>query len=236
MAAAPPEQGLVRRAEFRVETAHLCRRVDIHDGRQPAHRLPAGTGADHAAALPNPRRIRDDRRSRAVRLQRHAFARGTRSQPAGRLHRTGGIRAIRRHRHPVARHDHRPRPRRTGKYRHHHQSQPGSRPGTVRRHVVDRPRTLAVELVERHRRRLHDPRRRKAGDRHRSIAGHRVQHRRRRVGRASRQMEIPARAGRIRPIARRRAVSYGAIGRSSTIRRTTTARCAAFWTRSRRSA
>ncbi len=54
MAAAPPEQGLVRRAEFRVETAHLCRRVDIHDGRQPAHRLPAGTGADHAAALPNP--------------------------------------------------------------------------------------------------------------------------------------------------------------------------------------
>lgn len=26
---------------------------------------------------------------------------------------------------------------------------PGSRPGTVRRHVVDRPRTLAVELVER---------------------------------------------------------------------------------------
>lgn len=30
--------------------------------------------------------------------------------------------------------------------------------------------------------------------------------------------------------------SYGAIGRSSTIRRTTTARCAAFWTRSRRSA
>lgn len=125
MAAAPPEQGLVRRAEFRVETAHLCRRVDIHDGRQPAHRLPAGTGADHAAALPNPRRIRDDRRSRAVRLQRHAFARGTRSQPAGRLHRTGGIRAVRRHRHPVARHDHRPRPRRTGKYRHHHQSQPG---------------------------------------------------------------------------------------------------------------
>lgn len=121
-----------------------------------------------------PRRIRDDSRSRAVRLQRHAFARGTRSQPAGRLHRTGGIRAIRRHRHPVARHDHRPRPRRTGKYRHHHQSQPGSRPGTVRRHVVDRPRTLAVELVERHRRRLHDPRRRKAGDRHRSIAGHRV--------------------------------------------------------------
>jgi len=54
MAAAPPEQGLVRRAEFRVETAHLCRRVDIHDGRQPAHRLPAGTGADHAAALPPP--------------------------------------------------------------------------------------------------------------------------------------------------------------------------------------
>lgn len=45
-----------------------------------------GPGADHAAALPNPRRIRDDRRSRAVRLQRHAFARGTRSQPAGRLH------------------------------------------------------------------------------------------------------------------------------------------------------
>ena len=47
-------EGRVRRAEFRVETAHLCRRVDIHDGRQPAHRLPAGTGADHAAALPPP--------------------------------------------------------------------------------------------------------------------------------------------------------------------------------------
>ena len=54
MAATPPEQGMVRRAELGMETAHLCRRMDIHDGRQPAHRLPTGARADHAVALPNP--------------------------------------------------------------------------------------------------------------------------------------------------------------------------------------
>ena len=112
----------------------------------------------------------------------------------------------------MARHDHRPRPRCTGKHRHHHESQSGSRSGTFRRHVVDRARTFVMELVERHRRPLHDPRRRKAGDRHRIVTGHRIQHHRRRLGRTSRQMEIPAGVDRIRRIPRRGAIRMAPLG------------------------
>lgn len=52
----PPHRSRVWFAERNsgMETAHLCRRMDIHDGRQPAHRLPTGARADHAVALPNP--------------------------------------------------------------------------------------------------------------------------------------------------------------------------------------